>query len=156
MGGSHEKSLVLFGCRGMFARGGNWVVEAGWEPTSCVPCCITIARLRLLQNQSTGGVSGQASRPCSMRCLPHVQQRRVQIGAALTRKHDLERGAVASEFRAGQAGCRTRLLGEQADQTSARRRGRWRSPSRGAQQFASQQDPDWLTLKAFVVGEKVK
>jgi len=26
----------------------------------------------------------------------------------------------------------------------------------GAQQFASQQDPDWLTLKAFVVGEKVK
>jgi len=26
----------------------------------------------------------------------------------------------------------------------------------GAQQFASQQDPDWLTLKAFVVGEKAK
>ena len=26
----------------------------------------------------------------------------------------------------------------------------------GAQQFASQQDPDWLTLKAFVVGERVK
>ena len=26
----------------------------------------------------------------------------------------------------------------------------------GAQQFASQQDPDWLTLKAFVMGEKVR
>ena len=26
----------------------------------------------------------------------------------------------------------------------------------GAQQFASQQDPDWLTLKAFVSGETVK
>ena len=26
----------------------------------------------------------------------------------------------------------------------------------GAQQFASQQDPDWLTLKAFVMGETVK
>jgi hypothetical protein len=26
----------------------------------------------------------------------------------------------------------------------------------GAQQFASQQDPDWLTLKAFVSGEAVK
>ena len=26
----------------------------------------------------------------------------------------------------------------------------------GAQQFASQQDPDWLTLKAFVVGETAK
>jgi hypothetical protein len=26
----------------------------------------------------------------------------------------------------------------------------------GAQQFASQQDPDWLTLKAFVAGEKAK
>ena len=26
----------------------------------------------------------------------------------------------------------------------------------GAQQFSSQQDPDWLTLKAFVLGEKVK
>ena len=26
----------------------------------------------------------------------------------------------------------------------------------GAQQFNSQQDPDWLTLKAFVLGEKVK
>jgi hypothetical protein len=26
----------------------------------------------------------------------------------------------------------------------------------GAQQFASQQDPDWLTLKAFVIGERVK
>ena len=26
----------------------------------------------------------------------------------------------------------------------------------GAQQFASQQDPDWLTLKAFVMGEAAK
>ena len=26
----------------------------------------------------------------------------------------------------------------------------------GAQQFASQQDPDWLTLKAFVMGETAK
>jgi len=26
----------------------------------------------------------------------------------------------------------------------------------GAQQFSSQTDPDWLTLKAFVLGEKVK
>jgi hypothetical protein len=26
----------------------------------------------------------------------------------------------------------------------------------GAQQFSSQQDPDWLTLKAFVLGETVK
>jgi hypothetical protein len=26
----------------------------------------------------------------------------------------------------------------------------------GAQQFASQQDPDWLTLKAFVMGEPAK
>ena len=26
----------------------------------------------------------------------------------------------------------------------------------GGQQFASQQDPHWLTLKAFVMGEKVK
>jgi len=26
----------------------------------------------------------------------------------------------------------------------------------GAQQFASQQDPDWLTLKAFLLGETVK
>jgi hypothetical protein len=26
----------------------------------------------------------------------------------------------------------------------------------GAQQFASQQDPDWLTLKAFVMGETLK
>jgi hypothetical protein len=26
----------------------------------------------------------------------------------------------------------------------------------GAQQFSSQSDPDWLTLKAFVLGEKVK
>jgi hypothetical protein len=26
----------------------------------------------------------------------------------------------------------------------------------GAQQFLSQQDPDWLTLKAFVMGEKLK
>ena len=26
----------------------------------------------------------------------------------------------------------------------------------GAQQFLSQQDPDWQTLKAFVMGEKLK
>jgi hypothetical protein len=26
----------------------------------------------------------------------------------------------------------------------------------GAEQFSSQQDPDWLTLKAFVMGEKVR
>jgi hypothetical protein len=26
----------------------------------------------------------------------------------------------------------------------------------GGQQFSSQQDPEWLTLKAFVLGEKVK
>src|SRR5215510_755894 len=86
-----------------------------------------------------------------MRCLPYVQQRGVQTGAALAREHDLERRAVAPELRAGQArGCGR--LGEQTAQASARRRGWWRSPSRGGPAVCLAAGSGLADVEGFRVG----
>jgi hypothetical protein len=105
-------------------------VGLGEWPARRFPGRIGRVGLRVLQDQGTTRLPGQASWPHAMRCVPHDQQRAVTPGPALTREHHLERRAVAPELPVDPESGRARLRGQSSDQTSARRGGWWRSPSR--------------------------
>jgi len=127
----NEEGVILYSSRrcGVSVLGGGRAFETGEQSTSLFHRRISIAELRVFQNQGRAHLPCQACWPHAMRRLPYDQQRATPFGAALAREHDLERRAVASELRAGPAGGCARLAGEPTAQTSARPRGRWRPPS---------------------------
>ena len=89
-----------------------------------------------------------------MRRMPHDEQRAVTSGSALAREHDLERRAVGQNFQLVQKVVvpgyedSKLVIHPLAEQAGG-------DPHHGGgQQFESKNDPDWQTLKAFVLGAK--
>ena len=71
-------------------------------------------------------------------------------------RHDVDRGRVAQELRRRPAEVVPGSVKKQAAHASARGIGGRRLLHNGGKHFSSQNDPEWQTLKAWVMGQTAK